>query len=99
MSDDLLRLITSLRMALERIERKAAPLLATTNLLETEEGEDRLDVIRMPFVSTGEALKRLEQTRPGLLFEAFPRIDWKGRWVSAMCSPINPSIWMLSKSC
>ena len=41
MSDDLPHLITPLRKALERIERKAAPLLATPSLLETEEGEDR----------------------------------------------------------
>lgn len=37
MSDDLLLVITSLRKALERIQRKAEPLLANPNLLETEE--------------------------------------------------------------
>ena len=78
MSDDLLRLITPLRKALERIERKATPLLASPSLLETEEGEDSLDVICMQFVSTGEALKRIEKIKPGLLADAFPQIDWKG---------------------
>ena len=78
MSDDLPHLITPLRKALERIERKAAPRLATTSLLETEAGEDSLDVICMQFVSAGEALKRIEKIRPGLLAEAFPQIDWKG---------------------
>ena len=77
MNDDLLRLITPLRKALERIERKAAPLLATPSLLETEEGEDSLDVICMQLISTGEVLKRLEKIRPGLLSESFPQIDWK----------------------
>jgi hypothetical protein len=37
MSDDLLLVITPLRKALERIQRKAEPLLANPNLLETEE--------------------------------------------------------------
>ena len=64
MSDDLLRLIT--------------PLLGSPSLLETEEGEDSLDVICMQFVSRGEALKRIEKIKPGLLADAFPQIDWKG---------------------
>ena len=51
MSDDLLLVITPLRKALERIQRKAEPLLATPDLLETEKGEDRLDVICMQFLA------------------------------------------------
>ena len=78
MSDDLLLVITPLRKALERIQRKAEPLLANPNLLETEEGEDLLDVICMQFLASGEALKRLDKLRPGLLSESFPQIDWKG---------------------
>jgi uncharacterized protein with HEPN domain len=78
MSDDLLLVITPLRKALERIQRKAEPLLANPNLLEAEEGEDLLDVICMQFLASGEALKRLDKLRPGLLSEFFPQIDWKG---------------------
>ena len=78
MSDDLLLVITPLRKALERIQRKAEPLLANPNLLETEEGEDLLDVICIQFLASGEALKRLDKLRPGLLSESFPQIDWKG---------------------
>ena len=63
MSDDLLLVITPLRKTLERIQRKAQPLLETPRLLETEEGE---------------ALKRLDKLRPGLLAQSFPKIDWKG---------------------
>jgi len=51
MSDDLLLVITPLRKALERIQRKAEPLLATPDLLETEKGEDLLDVICMQFLA------------------------------------------------
>jgi uncharacterized protein with HEPN domain len=78
MSDDLLLVITPLRKALERIQRKAEPLLANPNLLEKEEGEDLLDVICMQFLASGDALKRLDKLRPGLLSESFPQIDWKG---------------------
>jgi len=77
-SGDLLLLLTPLRQALERIERKAKPLLNDPALLELEEGQDLLDVICMQFLAAGEALKRLEKLRPGLLATSFPEIDWKG---------------------
>jgi uncharacterized protein with HEPN domain len=78
LSGDLLLLLTPLRQSLERIERKAQPLLNDPALLEREEGQDRLDVICMQFLAAGEALKRLEKLRPGLLAASFPDIDWKG---------------------
>lgn len=78
MSDELLLVITPLRKSLERIQRKAEPLLARATLLESEDGEDLLDVICMQFLAAGEALKRLEKLQPGLLAESFPEIDWKG---------------------
>ena len=78
MNRDRLLLITPLREALERIERKAEPLLADPSLLDQEEGQDRLDVICMQFLAAGEALKRLEKLEPGLLASRFPDIDWKG---------------------
>lgn len=53
MNGDLLLLLTPLRQALERIERKASPLLANTDLLDREEGQDLLDVICMQFLAAG----------------------------------------------
>jgi uncharacterized protein with HEPN domain len=77
-SGDLLLMLTPLRQALERIERKARPLVANPSLLDSEEGQDLLDVICMQFLAAGEALKRLEKLQPGLLASNFPDIDWKG---------------------
>jgi uncharacterized protein with HEPN domain len=77
-SSDVLLLLTPLRQALERIERKAQPLLKNPMLLEEEEGQDLLDVICMQFLAAGEALKRLEKLKPGLLAASFPDVDWKG---------------------
>ncbi len=45
MSSDRLLLLTPLRQVLERIERKAQPLLADPTLLAREDGQDLLDVI------------------------------------------------------
>ena len=78
MSGDRLLLLTPLRQALERIERKAQPLLADPTLLDREDGQDLLDVICLQFLAAGEALKRLEKLEPGLLAASFPDIDWKG---------------------
>ena len=78
MSGDLLLLLTPLRQSLERIEHKARPLLANPSLLDSEEGQDLLDVICMQFLAAGEALKRLEKLQPGLLATSYPDIDWKG---------------------
>jgi uncharacterized protein with HEPN domain len=75
---ELLVLLTPLRQALERIERKAQPLLTDPALLEREEGQDLLDVICVQFMAAGEALKRLDKLQPGLLEGNFPEIDWKG---------------------
>ena len=78
MNPDRLLSLTPLREALERIERKAAPLMADPSLLDQDEGQDLLDVICMQFLAAGEALKRLEKLEPGLLASRFPEIDWKG---------------------
>lgn len=84
MSGDLLLLLTPLRQALERIERKARPLLVTPSLLDSEEGQDLLDVICMQFLAAGEALKRLEKLQPGLLPPASRTSTGRGPWASAM---------------
>ena len=75
MSAELLLLLIPLRQALERIERKAQPLLGDSALLDCEEGQDLLDVICMQFLAAGEALKRLDKLQPGLLAASFPDID------------------------
>jgi uncharacterized protein with HEPN domain len=77
-SGDLLLLLAPLRQSLERIERKSRSLLANPSLLDSEEGQDLLDVICMQCLATGEALKRLEKLQPGLLATSYPDIDWKG---------------------
>ena len=78
MSDDLLLLLTPLRQSLERIERKAMPLLNDPGLLDQEEGQDLLDVICMQFLAAGEALKRFDKLQPGALAAQFPAVDWRG---------------------
>lgn len=66
MSGDLLLLLTPLRQALERIKRKAKPLLDNPALLEQEEGQDLLDVICMQFLAGGQLPLDLLEGRHGI---------------------------------
>ncbi|MCP9891420.1 hypothetical protein KBY57_10185 [Cyanobium sp. Aljojuca 7D2] len=47
-------LLGDLLKALSRIERKSQPLLADPSLLDSEAGQDALDVICMQFMAVGE---------------------------------------------
>jgi len=78
MTPDQIELLGDLLKAISRIERKCRPLLADPSLLESEEGEDALDVICMQFMALGEGLKRFERHWPGSLRSRFPQVDWKG---------------------
>jgi len=84
MSGDRLVLLTPLRQALERIERKAAPLLADPALLDGEEGQDLLDVICMQFLAAGEALKRLGSLSLACWLPGSLTSIGREPWVSAM---------------
>ena len=54
MSGDLLLPLTPHRQALERITRKAKPLMNDPALLEQEEDQDLLDVVCMQFLAGGQ---------------------------------------------
>jgi hypothetical protein len=71
-------LLLQLANALERIERKAQPLLENPALLDQEAGQDLLDVICMQFLAVGEAIKRLDRLTDGALASQFPEVDWRG---------------------
>ena len=71
-------LLLQLAHALERIERKAQPLLENPALLDQEAGQDLLDVICMQFLAVGEAIKRLDRLMDGTLAGQFPEVDWRG---------------------
>lgn len=78
MNQDQHELIGELLKAISRIERKSQPLLADSSQLDSEAGQDALDVICMQFMAVGEGLKRFERHWPGLLAKQFPEVDWKG---------------------
>jgi hypothetical protein len=78
MNPSLPDLLHQLATALQRIERKAQPLLENPALLDQEAGQDLLDVICMQFLAVGEAIKRLDRLTDGALTSQFPEVDWRG---------------------
>ena len=64
MSGDRALLLTPLRQALERMSRKAEPLLNDPSLLDHEEGQDLLDVICMQFLAAIRALEARQTRSP-----------------------------------
>ena len=78
MNPSLPDLLFQLAAALQRIERKAQPLLEYPALLDQEAGQDLLDVICMQFLAVGEAIKRLDRLTDGAFESQFPEVDWRG---------------------
>jgi hypothetical protein len=88
-SGDLLLLLTPLRQALERIERKACPLLANPGLLDSEEGQDLPDVICMQFLVAGDALMRAMGFRDVIAHQYF---DLDAEQVLLICQEALPGV-------
>ena len=78
MNPSLPDLLLQLATTLQRIERKAQPLLENPALLDHEAGQDLLDVICMQFLAVGEAIKRFDRLTDGALESQFPEVDWRG---------------------
>ncbi|MCF6236740.1 MAG: hypothetical protein L3J70_10290 [Gammaproteobacteria bacterium] len=53
--------MTQIFVAIERIERRFAPIESPDDFLDTEEGIDKLDAIFMILVATGESLKNIDK--------------------------------------
>ena len=66
MTPDQRELLGDLLKALARIERKSQPLLANPSLLDSEAGQDALDVICMQFMAVGTAPRDLPRCFHGM---------------------------------
>lgn len=73
-----------LRVALERVGRKASPLLAKPAHLDGKEGQVLLDAICIQFLAAGEALKRLEKLQPAVCPPTTRPMTGKAPWDSVM---------------
>jgi len=73
-----LDILSSILIAIERIERRFQEIEAPDDFVVSDEGIDRLDGIAMMLIAIGEQVKRLDGATESNLDDAYPEIDWKG---------------------
>jgi len=64
--------------ALTTIEQRFEPVKSVDDLLETPEGQEKLDGLCMLFIAIGESLKKIDKLTDGHLLGRYDHIDWKG---------------------
>ena len=73
-----LDILSSILIAIERIERRFQGVTEPDDFVVSDEGIDRLDGIAMMLIAIGEQVKRLDGATETDLDDAYPEIDWKG---------------------
>jgi uncharacterized protein with HEPN domain len=73
-----LDILSSILIAVERIERRFQGIEEPADFVVNDEGIDRLDGIAMMLIAIGEQVKRLDGVTEENLDDAYPEIDWKG---------------------
>jgi uncharacterized protein with HEPN domain len=73
-----LDILSSILIAIERIERRFQGIEEPDDFVVSDEGIDRLDGIAMMLIAIGEQVKRLDGATETNLDDAYPEIDWKG---------------------
>lgn len=73
-----LDILSSILIAIERIERRFQGIGEPDDFVVSDEGTDRLDGIAMMLIAIGEQVKRLDGATESNLDDAYPEIDWKG---------------------
>ena len=73
-----LDILSSILIAIERIERRFQGIGEPDDFVVSDEGIDRLDGIAMMLIAIGEQVKRLDGATESNLDVAYPEIDWKG---------------------
>lgn len=71
-------ILTQIDQALTTIEERFVPVKTADDLLDTPEGQEKLDGLCMLFIAIGESLKKIDKLTDGRLLERHKHIDWKG---------------------
>ena len=71
-------ILMQIDQALTTIERRFEPVNTIDDLVDTPEGQEKLDGLCMLFIAIGESLKKIDKLTDGHLLEQYGYIDWKG---------------------
>ena len=67
------QIITATQTVVERCEC----VDSVNSLMDTKEGQERLDAICMKLIAIGESLKNIDKITHGKLLANYPQIEWK----------------------
>lgn len=82
-----IEILRQIQDALQRIERRFAPVSAPDDFLSTDEGTDRLDSICMMLIAIGESLKNLDRITAVYCWRAIRLLTGKGQKGFVMLFP------------
>jgi len=63
--------------AIETIKTRFKPVTSVDDLLDTPEGQEKLDSLCMLFIAIGESLKNIDKITDRTLLPRYDYIDWK----------------------
>jgi len=73
----ILTILDQLIDAAQTIQGRCQKVTKVDELLDTEEGQERLDGICMKLIAIGESLKQIDKISEHTLLAAYPAIEWR----------------------
>lgn len=70
-------ILLQIDQALDTIKFRFEPVTSIDFLIETPEGQEKLDSLCMLFIAIGESLKNIDKLTDKTLLEKYEHIDWK----------------------
>ena len=69
--------LEQIRDALVTVEKRCSYAKSADDFCDTEEGQEKLDSIRMKLIAVGESLKNIDKLTDKKLLTQYPHIKWK----------------------
>jgi len=70
-------ILTQIIDALEIVDERCSAINDVDDLIDTKEGQERLDGICMKLIAVGESLKNIDHITDRKLLSQYPEIEWK----------------------
>ncbi len=63
--------------AIDTVKERCAYASSEDDLIDTKEGQEKLDSICMKLIAVGESLKNIDHITDNRLLESYPQIEWR----------------------
>lgn len=75
--DLIVEVIKNVAWSLDQISKRSQAISSGDDLIQDDDGMEKLDSICMQLINVGEGLKYIDKLTNGKLFPKYPEIDWK----------------------